>query len=56
MFNILFSSFLGNYAFPGSNVSVACVAAIASNACTDSPPHGVHVASNQNVRKACHSS
>ena len=46
-----FIFFLRNYAFPGSNLSVACVAPIASNACTDSPPHGVNVTSNHNVRK-----
>ena len=46
-----FHFFLRYYAFPGCNLSVACVAAIASNACTDSPPHRVNVTSNQNVRK-----
>ena len=40
-----FHFFLRNYAFPGSNLSVA------SNACTESPPHGVNVTSNQKVRK-----
>ena len=50
-FNILISFFFRKIYFPGSNLSVTCVAAIASNACTDSPPHGVNVTSNQNVRK-----